>query len=92
METTVLSGATLDQEVFDDWDILDIPIPEIPYVDPVTREAADLFLECDRIDAMSHSQVRDTALLALLARIEVFETTVPEPVKNTVLNTALKMV
>lgn len=93
METTVLPDAMVNDVLFDEAiDVFDVRMPETPYVDPVTREAADLFLECDRIDGLPSSEARDEALFDLLARIDLFEVTVPQTVKNSVLSTALKLI
>ena len=92
METTVLPDAMGVDTQFDAIDVFDVQIINTPYVDPVTREAIDLFLECDRIDALPDSAARDNALSELLVRIDIFERTVPQTVKNVVLSTALKMI
>jgi hypothetical protein len=70
----------------------DYPVPDLPYVDPVTREAVDLFRTCDRIDTMPNSADRRYALDDLLARVTQFEETVPESVQRTALRQALEMV
>ena len=59
------------------------------YIDPVTREAVDLFHECDRIDAMPNNEGREQALTDLISRVELFES-VPVPVKKSVLHGVIK--
>ena len=67
----------------------DIPRPDRPYVDPVTREALDLLFECDRVDAMSDGVAQQKAMDALMERIEEFESVVPGSTQRAILGDAL---
>jgi hypothetical protein len=69
--------------------VTDIPVPDTPYVDPVTREAIDLLFECDRVDAMSDTEERKKAMDALMDRVVEFESVVPGSVQRAILNDAL---
>ena len=88
----VLPEAVVDDPLFEGVITDDCPVPDIPYVDPVTREAVDLFRACDQIDTMPNSEDRRCALDDLLARVTQFEGTVPESVQRTALRQALEMV
>ena len=70
----------------------DAPQSTTPDVDPVIREAIDLFCECDRIDAMPDSDARNRALNTLINRVNRFEQAVPGTIQRTVLGDALKAI
>ncbi|MBT3605117.1 MAG: hypothetical protein HOE48_09175 [Candidatus Latescibacteria bacterium] len=69
--------------------VADIPVPDTPYVDPVTREAIDLLFECDRVDAMSDTEEQKKAMDALMERVIEFESVVPGSAQRAILDDAL---
>lgn len=69
--------------------VADVPVPDRPYVDPVTREALDLLFECDRVDAMSDVAAQKEAMDALMIRIDEFESVVPGSAQRAILGDAL---
>ena len=88
----VLPNAVANDPLLEDVITDDCPVPDTPYVDPVTREAIDLFRACDQIDTMPRSEDRRSALDDLMVRVRQFEETVPESVQRTALRQALAMV
>lgn len=78
-------------EAMDNACVVDLPKPDTPYIDPVTREALDLMYECDRIDAMTDPDVQQTAMHALMTRVEEFEAVVPGSTQRAILFDALSV-
>ncbi|MFT5369959.1 MAG: hypothetical protein ACI8V2_004938 [Candidatus Latescibacterota bacterium] len=68
--------------------VAEIPMPDTPYVDPVTREAVDLLFECDRVDAMSDAEAQKLAMDALMDRVIEFESIVPGSAQRAILKDA----
>lgn len=69
--------------------VAEVPVPDTPYVDPVTREAIDLLFECDRVDAISDEVAQQKAMDALMDRIMEFESVVPGSTQRAILGDAL---
>jgi len=68
-----------------------VSLLETEPVNPLTQEALDLFVACDRVDAMPADPVREQALAELLARVNSFEAGFGPEEKDSALQEALEL-